>query len=846
MRTDPNAGKTPTRLLTYLRKVNRAHPPEESVLLRIAVLVAALSAVSALARSALGDPFLGGVALLGIPLGFLYSYRVRSKDPFVRKILLSGLVLWVFGRFLDTLLQVDAENPANIQLPLAELFLWVQLLHSFDVPSRRDLLFSLLSSLILITVSGTFAITTDHGIFLLFWGYASLAALMLIEQSKLQEIPQLQQDKTPQPTTQVTRQGSDLLSERLRKLLRRPLQHSPHETAAHRFHFTTGKNLARMSIALVACGLLIFLFLPSARQSTSFPLSFPSQLTNRIAVGIPGGLSNPSLGNADPSGNNRGNRAASGYFGFSEQLDTGLRGRPDNSLVMRVRAPGPAFWRGQTFDNWDGRLWQTSDSTPRPIRGPAPLPLPTSPYQHLMDNAKFGALPRKDLPDKTFAQELSATQKTANQDFTQTFYLEAPGPNIIFGAYVPDRLYFPDQGIFQLPDGTLLAGVQLDTDTVYTVISKRPHVTPELLRRAEKHVQDLPSATQNQGLLRLYTQYTQLPPSTPQRVRDLAAHITQHALTTYDKVLMLQAWMARNTRYSLDIPPLPDGADAVDTFLFEEQVGFCEQIGTSLVVMLRALGIPARLVVGYTPGEHNPFTGMFEVKASDAHAWAEVYFPGIGWQGFDPTAEVPLSGEATSFRVLRDLATYLGKRRRGAIGGVSLLVFAWCSITIWQRTRATRRAQQAFLAASWHQQALSRLEEAGTRAGTPRFSAETVPAYLERLADFTSVAASGKTEKQSLSSEVQAPTASLLRHSTPGPHTKTAQKTAADKTVNPVKETAAILEESAFSPHGFQGISPARRATAERTITRLLSLLDKPKDSAAKGTSKKTTSAHKK
>ena len=62
--------------------------------------------------------------------------------------------------------------------------------------------------------------------------------------------------------------------------------------------------------------------------------------------------------------------------------------------------------------------------------------------------------------------------------------------------------------------------------------------------------------------------------------------------------------------------------------------------------MLRELGIPARLAVGYTPGERNPFTGLYEVKASDAHAWAEVYFPGIGWQGFDPTAKVPLAGES--------------------------------------------------------------------------------------------------------------------------------------------------------------------------------------------------------
>ena len=99
--------------------------------------------------------------------------------------------------------------------------------------------------------------------------------------------------------------------------------------------------------------------------------------------------------------------------------------------------------------------------------------------------------------------------------------------------------------------------------------------------------------------------------------------------------------MGGHTSYSIDTPPLPAGADAVDTFLFDQQVGFCEQIASALVVMLRTLGVPARLGVGYASGDRNPFTGLYEVKASDAHAWTEVFFPGHGWLTFDPTANVP-------------------------------------------------------------------------------------------------------------------------------------------------------------------------------------------------------------
>jgi protein-glutamine gamma-glutamyltransferase len=77
--------------------------------------------------------------------------------------------------------------------------------------------------------------------------------------------------------------------------------------------------------------------------------------------------------------------------------------------------------------------------------------------------------------------------------------------------------------------------------------------------------------------------------------------------------------------------------DAVQYFLFEQRRGYCEQFSSSLAVMARSLGIPARVATGYVPGEYNPFTGLHEVRASDAHAWVEVYFPGYGWSTFDPT-----------------------------------------------------------------------------------------------------------------------------------------------------------------------------------------------------------------
>ena len=122
-------------------------------------------------------------------------------------------------------------------------------------------------------------------------------------------------------------------------------------------------------------------------------------------------------------------------------------------------------------------------------------------------------------------------------------------------------------------------------------------------------------------------------------VRAQAAGLTY----VYDRARALESGIGSQFEYRRDIPPLPLGSDAVDHFLFESRIGFCEQVGTSLVVMARSLGIPARLVVGFVPADRE--SGQWVVRAEHAHAWAEVWFPGIGWQGFDPTASVPLAAD---------------------------------------------------------------------------------------------------------------------------------------------------------------------------------------------------------
>lgn len=652
-----------------IKDANRAVEPEESAEVRIAVLLTVLVAVVALLTEGVAGPVSTLGALFGIPFGFYLSHRMRRADALGLKAVLALTLVAAVGAFMVRATAAVSEGFGAVQLALAELFLWVQIIHSLHVPARRDLMFSVASSGVMFAIASALSIRLTIAPFLIAWLLGLVASLVLAHRSALRRLPALATDPPP-------------------------------------IGAGAAPTALRSFAALLVVATLVFVALPAARSSRA--LSFPSSLSANLPIPDAGSLNNPSLGEGGPTGGPASaggfaGRDSFGYFGFAEELDTSLRGRPDETLIMRVRAPAPAFWRGQTFDTWDGRTWTQSANEPVSIGGSEPIGIPRT----AGDDAAFG------------------------EEFIQTFYMEQTGPNIVLGAYRASEVYFPDRFLFQLPEGALRSGVQMEAGTVYTVISHRPVVTARDLAANDPLRVGIPPE--------VAAHYLQVPDSTPTRVLDLAAEVTADATTTYDKVKAVEAWMAANTTYTLDIPPLPDGADSVDHYLFETRQGFCEQIGTSLVVMLRSLGIPARLVVGFTPGERNPFTGLYEVRGSDAHSWAEVYFPGIGWQGFDPTAAVPLSGEFDPGLAGEGLGRYFGERLDRALGvapAVGFVVFAVAvagtlivlGAQLYQRRR--RRAT-----ASWSDLALEQIDHIGRAAGAARSPTATLREYVHQLVD---------------------------------------------------------------------------------------------------------------
>jgi transglutaminase-like putative cysteine protease len=591
---------TATRLI---RKFRPGDPvPEDSLALRAAVAAAVMISMTALLKQ---DVVSAGTAFIVIgltPVGYLFSYtRRRARNTGVKVLLAAGLLV-VFANFLRTV--SGASSLEETIGPLAEIFLWVQALHAFDLPRRKDLQFSLAASITLMALGGAIAFDTSFLLFFIPWGGASMAALFISHRSEAAEA------------------GRDAVHPAV----------VPRRPAASRrrpaMNWRAARGVAVVTAVVLAAGAVTFAFAPRGTGSRFAGLSF--KLRSLVRLPSDAGIVNPGLPASGPSqGSEPARPRGVTYFGFSNSVDLRVRGRPSDELVMRVRAAQPAFWRGAAFDVYSNSSWTSSSKKPHSLNG----------------------LPMYVLPEEGGSGGVAAHPGTT-VEMIQTFYVESQQPNIAFAAYQPSEVYFPG-GSLKIDDfGSLQAGFLLDPGTTYSVISNRPAPSETDLAG---DASEIPPA--------IVSRFTQLPAGMPQRVRNLAFEIAGVQPTVLGKANTIEDWLKKNTKYLLEIPPQPRDADAVDHFLFEDRRGFCEQIASAMIVMLRELGVPARFVTGYATGHRNLLSGYFEVRASDAHSWVEVYFPKAGWTEFDPTGVVPVA-EASPVKSLP------GFKALGALGSV--------------------------------------------------------------------------------------------------------------------------------------------------------------------------------
>ena len=271
----------------------------------------------------------------------------------------------------------------------------------------------------------------------------------------------------------------------------------------------------------------------------------------------------------------------------------------DDSVAFNVRFDGKRppqramYWRGPVLGAFDGRRWSA---------------LPPSPPNE--------SAPRPGLRDLGAAVRYTVTLQPTQRDFA--FALEAP-------ASAPDLSGQPGTRLRLLPDLELRSDHALKQVTRYTVTSWLRHAWGEQEPAARLRA------------------YTRLPagrdPRTVALGRELARRDAAGGGPRAVAEAALRMFREQPFRYSLH-PGAYEGANAIDQFLFERRVGFCEHYAEAFVVLMRAAGIPARVVTGYQGGSENPLDGLWVVRQSDAHAWAEYWVAGSGWVRADPTAMV--------------------------------------------------------------------------------------------------------------------------------------------------------------------------------------------------------------
>ena len=256
--------------------------------------------------------------------------------------------------------------------------------------------------------------------------------------------------------------------------------------------------------------------------------------------------------------------------------------------------PLPLYWRGFTYDVYSGHGWSSSATAEQDVPADQPLGAGTA----------SGFLP--------VLQEVAP--------------VEALG-GTIYAAGDPVQLDLASQAAWRSAGD--LFGIQVAAAGSYQVLSLVPVADDQTLRLAGERYPDW-----------VRQRYLSLPDEVPERVKALALRLTASGLTPYDRAVAIETYL-RLFPYTLDVPQPPTGRDVADYFLFDLQKGYCDYFATAMVVLSRAAGIPARLAIGYAPGTYNLNSGRFVVTEAEAHSWAELYFPGIGWVPFEATPSHP-------------------------------------------------------------------------------------------------------------------------------------------------------------------------------------------------------------
>ena len=337
--------------------------------------------------------------------------------------------------------------------------------------------------------------------------------------------------------------------------------------------------------------------------------------------------------------------------GYQPIVDiTNRLGSPEEREVLRVRASQRSYLRLAGLDSFDGGTWRLGTAEGGTFR-PDP-------------GALFAA--DRPLPPEEPAASTQLVEVDVEVLELENIYVPLPyQPVEILGPIREDMVWSTEGGFLATWDRAEAVGetIGIRQGSAYRVLAERPNPSFEELAEVSFPAEVL-------------DEHTQLPQAYPELgAQAEAVYAAAGADTVIERALALQSWFVGpegGFTYDLEVPALR-GDDALTRFVLEDRVGYCEYFATAMAVMLRETGIPARVAVGFLPGERvaeaDPDTGdglaEYVVTTGDAHAWVEVLFPGYGWVTFEPT---PRSDDTHILPREDDLAPVVNEAERGQQG----------------------------------------------------------------------------------------------------------------------------------------------------------------------------------
>jgi hypothetical protein len=316
--------------------------------------------------------------------------------------------------------------------------------------------------------------------------------------------------------------------------------------------------------------------------------------------------------------------------GFSDRVDLGTIGsvKQDPQIVMRIELPDqPAvekdrlYLRGLAYDQYNGQSWSHSGTRRRSL--------------NLVADGTFLTRPAGSrLPD---SQSIPIRQDILLETLDTAVLFAAPFAELVSGEFLTVQADAMSGLHLPFPPSSRIR---------YSVTSQAPRLV------ADERIASILAYPDS-----IRSHYLQVPVGSEQ-VAGLAYRVSQQATTPFERTLAIQQHLLENYRYSLEADTTTL-SHPLEEFLFTRKTGYCEHYATAMVVMLRAVGIPARLVTGFLATEWNEYGSYFTVRQRDAHAWVEVYFPHSGWITMDPTPTVSAAVITTRWEPLSQLGESL-------------------------------------------------------------------------------------------------------------------------------------------------------------------------------------------